>query len=97
MATDAIKQTGNGVLIRVRVKPDSKRFALARKGGQLILEVTSPPKEGKANLEIVKGLKRMFGKDVEIVKGFRSREKVVLIKGSKKEEIMRFSFMTNNK
>lgn len=82
-----IKQTENGVLIGVRVKPNSKRFALRRKGDQLILEVTSPPKEGKANLEIVKGLKKLFGKDVEIVKGFKSKEKVILVRNTNKEEI----------
>lgn len=82
-----IKQTENGVLIGVRVKPNSKRFALSRKGDQLILEVVSPPKEGKANLEIVRGLKRIFGKDVEIVKGLKSKEKVILVRNTNKEEI----------
>ncbi len=47
----------------------------------------SPPKEGKANLEIVKGLKRIFRKDVEIVKGFKGREKVILVKGAELWEI----------
>jgi uncharacterized protein (TIGR00251 family) len=82
-----IKQTENGVLIEVRIKPNSKRFALSEKNGQPILEVTSPPREGKANLEIVKGLKRLFGKDVEIVKGSKSREKLILVKNADKEEI----------
>ena len=81
-----IRQTENGVLLEVRVKPSSKRFALSEKDGQLILEVTSPPKEGKANLEIVRALKKMFGKDVEIVKGFKSKSKIILIKGMKTGE-----------
>ena len=82
-----IKQTERGVMIELRVKPNSKSFGFVRKGDQLILEVTSPPKEGKANLEIVKGLKRMFGKDVKIIKGFKSREKLVLIKDLKSNEL----------
>ncbi len=82
-----IKQTENGVLIEIRVKPNSKRFCLTKKGDQLILEVMSPPKEGKANLEIAKELKRMFRKDVEIVKGFKGREKVILVKGAELWEI----------
>lgn len=82
-----IRQTGNGVLIEVRVKPNSKRFALTRKDGQLVLEVTSPPQEGKANLEIVKCLKRLFGKDVEIVRGLKGKGKVILIKGAKISDI----------
>ncbi|NIO22895.1 MAG: YggU family protein [Candidatus Aenigmarchaeota archaeon] len=82
-----IRQTEKGVLLEVRVKPNSKRFALIRKGDQLILEVTSPPREGRANLEIVRELKRRLGKDVEIVKGFKSREKVILVKNAKKEDL----------
>ena len=81
-----IKQTENGVLIEVRIKPNSKRFALSKKGGQLILEVTSPPREGKANLEIVKGLKRLLRRDVEMVRGFKTRDKVILIKNFRKED-----------
>ena len=81
------KQNEKEILLKVRIKPNSKKFALSKKDGQLILEVTSPPKEGKANLEILKGLKRLLGKDVEIVKGFKSREKLILIKGLKKEEL----------
>lgn len=82
-----IRQTEKGVLIEVRVKPNSKSFALLRKGNRLVLEVTSPPKEGKANVEIVRELKRMLGKDVEIVKGFKYREKLILLRGLKIDEV----------
>lgn len=84
-----IKQTENGVLLEVRVKPGSRRFALYGKDGKLILEVKAPPQEGKANLEIVKELRRMTHKDVEIISGFRARDKVLLIRDAKKEEIER--------
>ncbi len=35
--------------------------------------------DGKANLELLKVLKKYFGKEVKIVKGFKSRRKVVEI------------------
>jgi uncharacterized protein (TIGR00251 family) len=82
-----IKQIAEGVLLEVRIKPNSKRFALYERGGRLILEVTSQPQEGKANIEIVKGLKKMFCRDVEIVRGLKGRGKLVLIRGAKKGEI----------
>ena len=82
-----MKQTGEGVLIEVRVKTNAKSFALYEKDGKLILEVTSPPQEGKANLEIVKGLKKLFGRDVEILRGFKGRDKTILIRGARLEEI----------
>ncbi len=82
-----IRQTDGGVIMEVRVKTGSHRFALYRKNGRLIIEITSPPREGKANLEIVKGLKRLFGKDVEIVRGLRSRDKVILIRNATAEYV----------
>jgi len=82
-----IRQTGKGVLLEVRVKPNSKRFALYEKEGRFVLEVTSPPRKGRANLEIVRELKRRFGEEVEIVKGFKKRDKVILIKNLRKEDL----------
>lgn len=88
MAGDAIRETADGVLMEVRVKPNSRRFALSRKDGQLVLEVTSPPQEGKANMEIVKGLRKLLGKDVAIVRGLKGREKTILLRGAKLKEII---------
>jgi len=87
MTEDAIRETADGVLMEVRVKPSSRRFALSRKDGQLVLEVTSPPQEGKANMEIVKGLRKLLGKDVEIVSGLKSKSKMILVRNAGKEEI----------
>lgn len=78
-----LRETPEGVLIEVRVRTNANRFALALKEGRLILEVTSPPREGEANAEIVKELKRATKKDVEIVSGFKSKDKVLLIRGAK--------------
>lgn len=85
-----IRQTEKGVIIKVRVKPNAKSFGFAIKDGHLIIEVASHPRRGRANLEVVKGLKKVFGKDAEIVKGFKSREKVILVKGMNTDEINRF-------
>jgi uncharacterized protein (TIGR00251 family) len=82
-----IKQTENGVIIGARIKPNSKRFALTRKNGRIIIEVISPPHEGKANVEVVKELKRMFKREVEIMKGLRSKDKVILVRGAEMSEI----------
>jgi len=82
-----IEDTGNGVLLRVRVKTNSSRFCLRKSEHGLILEVTSPPKEGRANQEIIKGFRRFFGKNVDILRGFGKREKLILVKNVSKEEI----------
>jgi len=86
-----IKTHPKGIVIEVRVRPNSPRFSLSEKDGEIILEVTSPPHDGKANTEIIKNLKKMTGKDVQILKGLKSKTKLILITGAKKEEIAELS------
>jgi uncharacterized protein (TIGR00251 family) len=82
-----MKTHPDGVLIEARVKPNSPKFSLSRKGDELVIEVTSPPQDGKANTEIVKSLRKLTGHGVEIVKGLKSRKKLILIMGSTPEEM----------
>ena len=49
----------------------------------LYADVTSPPDKDKANKELMKELKKFFGKEVSIVSGHKSREKIILVKGKK--------------
>ncbi len=82
-----LRETRNGVLVELRVRPDSGEFRFVKKGGKLVLEVVSPAKNGRANIEIVRKLKRMFGKDVRIVRGFKTRDKLILVIGAELKEI----------
>jgi uncharacterized protein (TIGR00251 family) len=66
-------------IIKIRVKPDSPRFRVSDRGDHLLVEVTSPARDNKANQELLKGLKRHFGKDIVILKGFRSRDKMIAV------------------
>jgi uncharacterized protein (TIGR00251 family) len=84
---EAVRETPEGVLLEVRVKPNSDRFSLSRREGRLVLEVASPPREGEANTEIVKGLKRLFRKDIEIVRGLKGKDKVILVRDGKASEM----------
>lgn len=82
-----IERHKDGVLLSVRVKPSSRRFGFSEKDGTLILEVTSPPVEGKANTEIVKTLKKLLGHDVEIASGLKGKDKRILIRGATPDEV----------
>jgi uncharacterized protein (TIGR00251 family) len=82
-----IRNHPNGIIIEVRVRTNSPRFSLSEKNGEFFIEVTSPPQEGKANTEIVKSLRKLTGHDVEILKGLKSKNKLILIKGARKEDI----------
>lgn len=78
-----LKETLEGTVLKIKVKPDSGSFGFSGD----ILELKSRPEGGKANMEILKGLKKLFGKEVLILSGFKSREKVILVKGAGIEDV----------
>jgi len=87
----AIKESEDGVLINVSVSPNSNRTGISGFNvwrNAITVTVKSPPKGGKANKELIKLFKDIFKRDVEIVKGEKSTQKILLIKGISKQEVM---------
>ncbi|MFH1234366.1 MAG: DUF167 domain-containing protein [Candidatus Diapherotrites archaeon] len=83
-----LRETRNGVTLKIRVSPNSKKFGL--KGfdpwtGSLSVSVSEPPEKGKANAEIEKELGKIFGKKTKIISGQHSRTKTVEVQASKEE------------
>ncbi|MBC7108548.1 MAG: YggU family protein [Methanomassiliicoccales archaeon] len=77
------KETPEGVVIELIVSPgakSSKIEGLDRWRNRLVVRVTSPPERGKANEELQTLLSDFFESDVEIVKGYGSRLKTVLVR-----------------
>lgn len=70
-------------LVRIRVKPKSRRSSLAPAGdGTYIAHLRSPPVDGKANAELIALVARHFGCNraaVTIKSGSASRTKLVSI------------------
>jgi len=72
------------VRVRVFVKPNSKRDSVSDEGDLLVVSVTDPPREGRANKKVVELLAKYFGvkkSQVRIVSGHRSKEKIVEVLG----------------
>ncbi|MFH1972253.1 MAG: DUF167 domain-containing protein [archaeon] len=63
--------------MKVRVKPNSGKKEVKKEGDHYIVYLKSQPEKGKANLELLKVLKKHFKKDVRIKKGFTSKEKTI--------------------
>lgn len=89
-----LRPTEDGTLVNLRVRPNSrnKDFVSMFDDSQIILNLQSPAREGKANKELIKKLARIMGistADVIIVSGHKSRDKVILIKGKMPQEIAR--------
>ena len=72
-------------LVRVRVQPGAKRDELAGvRDGRLVVRVTAPPVEGKANRAACRLLAKVAGippTRVEVVRGSSSREKTIRLGG----------------
>ena len=75
----------DGATIAVRVAPRASRTQVAgRHGDALKVSLAAPPVDGAANAELIRCLARLVGvrrSDVTIVRGERSRDKVVLVRG----------------
>ena len=82
-----LQKVSDGVIVAVFVKPNSKEFQLKIEGDELVVSCRESPIKGKVNKELIKELSRIFKRRVDIVAGFTSRQKKVLIKGISTDEI----------
>lgn len=81
------KKAKGHLIINVKVEPRSSRSGIVGPYGDAIkVKLTSPPVEGKANDELVEVLAKNLGiakKNVEIIAGKNSKNKVVKLYGIK--------------
>ncbi|MGQ4912658.1 MAG: DUF167 domain-containing protein [Candidatus Thorarchaeota archaeon] len=94
MSTEAIWESERGVFIRTLVHPKSrsKEFISEITPEALHINLTSPAREGKANVELVKRLSKILGvstSEISIIGGHRSREKTVLVRGISLDQVKR--------
>jgi len=82
-------KTAQGVVLDVHVKPNSKNFRVELDGDELVVSCREAPVKGKVNRELRKQLSRLFNRRVEIVSGFSSRKKKLLIRNIESEEVNR--------
>ena len=85
-----LKETKEGTLLLVYVQPKAKKNEIEGVDewrGRLKVRIKAPPVEGKANKELVKFLSKLLGAEVSLVRGETSREKDLIIKGLKLEEV----------
>jgi len=85
MSAIRFTETAAGVTFPVKVQPRARRNAVVGAVGEALkLQVTAPPEDGRANEAVVELLAGTLGvkrRQVEIVAGATSREKVVRVRG----------------
>ena len=83
----SLRETGEGVIISIFVKPNSPKFKIELDGGEVVVYATEEPERGKVNKEILKELTKLFHVQVEFVSGMTSKQKVLLFRGATKAQI----------
>jgi uncharacterized protein (TIGR00251 family) len=82
-----LKETKNGVVIEVFVKPNQPKFNIKIDGDEIVVFCTEEPVKGKVNKELIKELSKFFHAEVEMVSGFTSKQKRFLVKNMGKREV----------
>jgi uncharacterized protein (TIGR00251 family) len=83
----SIKETADGALITIFVKPNSPKFSIEIDGEEIVIHATEEPERGKVNKEILKELTKLFHAKVELVSGATSRQKQLAVFGVKKSDL----------
>jgi uncharacterized protein (TIGR00251 family) len=82
---EALVPARDGTMIRVRVNPHASREEIAGvSAGRLVLKVTAPPVDDRANRAAVKLLARRIGlppSRLEVIRGGHGRNKDILVRG----------------
>jgi uncharacterized protein (TIGR00251 family) len=81
-----IKETGKDLILDVYVRPRAKEFKIVVEADEIVVHCREEPVGGRVNRELVKELSRFFGRRVELVSGFSSRQKRLLVRDASKSE-----------
>ena len=65
------------MIIHARIRTNQKKFSI-EKGKPWVISVKSPPERGMANAEIIMELSKFY-KDVRILKGLKSKKKLIFL------------------
>jgi len=84
-----IAETEDGVVLEVFVRPRAKNFRIVADGDEIVIFCEEEPIKGKVNKEIVRELSKLLHRKVELLSGFTSKQKRLLIRDAGKSEIER--------
>jgi uncharacterized protein (TIGR00251 family) len=82
-----MKETKNGTIIEVFVKPNQPKFNVKIDGNEIIVFCTEEPVKGKVNKELIKEFSKLFHAEIEMVSGFTSKQKRLLIRNMSKNNV----------
>lgn len=90
VSEDILKTVENGILLKIRISPNSAKNQLILSDEVLKLKITAQPIENKANKAVIEYLSKLFKvpkTSIEIVKGDTSKDKTLLFKTTDSQKI----------
>lgn len=91
-----IKESKDGLILNLRISPNSSKNEVIKTDDTLKIKITAQPIDGKANKALIEYLSKLFKvpkSSFEILKGQTSKDKTILISITdlkKQEEIKSF-------
>jgi len=82
-------QTEEGVIVEVFVRPKARSFRIVVEGDEVVVFCEEEPVKGRVNREIVKEFSKLLRRKVELLSGFTSKRKRLLIRDAEKSEVER--------
>ncbi len=64
-------------IIKVKVKVNQNENKIEKKEDYYLVYLKEKAENNKANIELIKFLGKYFKKEIKIIKGFKSREKLI--------------------
>ena len=69
------------MILKIKVKPNSKKQEMLKiSEKEYVISLKKPAVDNKANMELIKMLKKKFNKDIKIIKGQKIRNKIIEVK-----------------
>ena len=84
-----ILEIADGVILNVYVKPGSNFFKIKIDDNKLFVWCNEHPLKGKVNKELLNKFSRIFGQKVELISGFTSKQKKILINNINSEKVFK--------
>ena len=84
-----IVETNEGVVIEVYVQPKARDFKIKIENDTVVVFCREEPLRGRVNKELVKEFSKLFQRKVELVSGFTSKQKRLLIRETANDEVQR--------
>ena len=87
-----LKSTKDGVILNLRIAPNSSKNEIIFSQGVLKVKITAQPIDGKANKALVEYLSKAFKiskSSFEIIKGETSKDKTLFIKCNDEEKLQK--------